>query len=42
MDEDQLRYCTGIKLGDVIVQDGDIFGNGIDVGRPTGRFPNPA
>ena len=42
MDEDQLRFRTSANLGDVIVQDGDIFGNGIDVGRPTGRFPNPA
>lgn len=42
MDEDQLRFCTGINLGDVIVQDDYIFDNGIIVGRPTGRFPNPA
>jgi|TARA_B110000263_G_C15090711_1_gene410684 class 3 adenylate cyclase len=41
MDEDQLRFRTSANLGDVIVQDGDIFGNGINVGRPTGRFPNP-
>jgi hypothetical protein len=42
MDEDQLRFCTGINFGDAIVQDGDIFVNGINVDRPTGRFPNPA
>jgi adenylate cyclase len=43
MPEDRrIRYRIGINLGDVIVEDGDIFGDGVNMAARLERLPSPA
>jgi len=40
-DEQRIAMRIGINLGDVIIEDGDVFGDGVNIAAPVGALAKP-
>src|SRR3977135_2957033 len=38
---ERIEFRIGINVGDVVVENGDIFGDGVNVAAPVSRLPRP-